>query len=237
MQPHARTHGRDYDRSHGEGRGREGRGRAADVSAPGRAWASPAAESGRRSRCFPHPAPPLVRAAGDVLPPRSLAPASAFPRRSFPRTRTAAELPRQSRAQPTLRRRRRARRRHLPFLPPAPASSAGAASAFPRSTPSAPHAVVGAAGVHWSLRTPLTAGSGLPAGPASRSTSRARPQLCFPGAASPAGLPTAPPSSRSGVTVAGRSGLGKDNGHGTWLGGEGLHHATPAPFGFLYWTP
>lgn len=62
---------------------------------------------------------------------------------------------------------------------------------------------------------------------------RPRPPLCFLPAACPAGLPPPPPSPCSGVTVAGRPGLGKEHRQGARLGGEGLCQATSSPI----WLP
>lgn len=81
-------------------------------------------------------------------------------------------------------------------------------------------------------RTCHLSGGGPRVPPASRSSSRTRPPLCFPLAASPAGLAPPLPSLRSGVTVAGRSGIREDSGQGSQLGGEGLYQAPMAPFGY-----
>ncbi|XP_035866673.1 extensin-like [Phyllostomus discolor] len=124
---HTSTH---PDRSHGEGRGRGRRGRAADVSATNRASASPAAE--RRPPLLLPPLrlllllPPLLpytehrrrfAAAGDVPPPL----ACASPHRSFTHTGRAAELGRHS-----------PRRK----LPSSSSAAATAAATAPASSPS-----------------------------------------------------------------------------------------------------
>nr|XP_023494359.1 formin-like protein 5 [Equus caballus] len=57
---------------------------------------------------------------------------------------------------------------------------------------------------------------------------RPRPAICFLRGQS-GGLAPPPPGPRSGVSVAARLGLGKENGRGVALGGEGLH---PNPLGF-----
>nr|XP_060510539.1 uncharacterized protein LOC132692269 [Panthera onca] len=192
-----------------------------------------------RRRCFPTPSAAAgPAAAGDVPPLRSPAFASASPRRSFTHTGTAAELGRHSPG------------RTLPSSSSAAAAAAAATAPASASSPSSsrppppaprqPPPPCGAspplpaptsklrAPIGWRARQFLL-GRALVVRPSSRSSSPSPPPLCFLPAASPVGLPPPPPSHRSGVTVAGRPRLGKENGQGVAAGRSGALPCHPQP--------
>ncbi|XP_046511700.1 sterile alpha motif domain-containing protein 1-like [Equus quagga] len=189
------------------------------LGVPGGGKAAAAAAAAAAS---PHRAPPSA-AAGDV-PLRARHAPLRRPRAFTHRHSCGARqtVP----AQPPRRRRRRHRarlhRRLRPFLLPAPASRAPAAASSPRSPPApAPTSELRAL-VGWRARHSRPPRSPRPL------PRRPRPARCFLRGQSGGRAPP-PPGPRSGVSVAARLGLGKENGRGVALGGEGLH---PNPLGF-----